>query len=62
MIDTITLAAWVEVDGKYAKYYHTTNACILQLPKEDTVLGEASEARHKGIALCPDCEKMNGKP
>ena len=53
-------AAWVEPGGLIAKFYHTSDACKLQLDESCLVTGTEIEARRKGIVPCPDCEKANG--
>ncbi len=51
-------ATWIEAE-RPAKFYHTTSVCIEQIQDMDGVtVGEVQEARTKGIALCPDCEKV----
>ena len=50
--------AWVEVEGRAGKFYHTSDKCKAQLPKNYAVEGDERDARRKGVALCPDCEKV----
>ena len=54
-----TVIAWLEVNGKKAKFYHFSPACISQLEPGLTVTGTEQEALRKGIMPCPDCEKQN---
>ena len=59
MTNAVEMAAWVEPEGKRAKFYHTSDVCKLRLDKTYIVLGDKREAIRKGMTLCPDCEKAN---
>ncbi len=47
---------WVQPNGKYPKYYHTTPLCIAHLHGKGFGEVFSGEIVPAGVVMCPDCE------